>query len=218
MSDAPGSRDAAAAALGNQGTTEDLVRTLIDADRAEQWTSLPCIVVKKSADGHSVTLKSAVMVPQRQDDGSVTHVELPVFVDVPINFSGGGGYTHTFPLNAGDEGWVEVSTLGQGVWLQNGGVQQPQDIARHALSDVRFRPGARSDPRKLKGVSPTSAQTRTDDKQSLHDVSATAVTAIRGTTAHQVGERAVMSQTAGTMHVVGSSSIQQRAPKFLHNC
>ena len=159
MSDAPGSHGAAQAALGNQQSPEEFVRAVVEAVRAETFTSLPVIVTKKSEDGHSITVKAAVKIPQRQDDGTMTFVELPEFTEIPINFSGGGGHTNTFPTAIGDEGWIDFSTRGHGFWRQNGGVQQPQDGEVNGLASGRFRPGARSDPRKLQGVSTTSAQT-----------------------------------------------------------
>lgn len=218
MSSAPGSHDAAQAALGNQSSPEEFVRAVVEAMRAETFTSLPVIVTKKSEDGHTISVKAAVKVPQRQDDGTITHVELPEFTDIPINFSGGGQVTHTFPTAVGDEGWIDFSTRGHGFWRQNGGVQAPQDGEVNGLASGRFRPGARSDPNKLKGVSTTSAQTRTDDKQSLHDVSQTAVTAIREGAAHQVNGKAVQTEVGGSKHHVDANAIQQATAKFLHNC
>ncbi len=82
----------------------------------------------------------------------------------------------------------------------------------------RFRPGARSDPRKLQGVSTTSAQTRTDDKKSLHDVSPTGITTIREGAAHQVNGMAVQTEVGSSQHHVDKQTIQQKTTKFLHNC
>ena len=84
--------------------------------------------------------------------------------------------------------------------------------------DALFIPGVRSDPNKLKGVSQTSTQTRTDDKQTVHDVSHTAVTAVREQSAHQVNGSAVQSQKGGASHVVDGMTIQNVAGKILLNC
>ena len=214
----PGSHDAAQAALGNQPSTEEVVRAVVEAMRAETFTSLPVIVTKKSEDGHTISVKAAVKIPQRQDDNTITHVELPEFADIPINWSGGGGHTHTFPTEVGDEGWIDFSTRGHGVWRQQGNVQQPETGEVNGLGSGRFRPGARSDPRKLQGVSTTSAQTRTDDKKSLHDVSPTGITTIREGAAHQVNGMAVQTEVGGSQHHVDGTTIQQVTRKFLHNC
>lgn len=218
MSSDPGSHDAAQAALGNQPSMEEVVRAVVSAMRAETFTSLPVIVTKKSEDGHVISVKAAVKIPQRQDDNTVTYVELPEFTEIPINWSGGGGHTHTFPTEVGDEGWIDFSTRGHGFWRTQGGVQQPQDGEVNGLGSGRFRPGARSDPRKLQGVSTTSAQTRTDDKKSLHDVSPTGITTIREGAAHQVNGMAVQTEVGGSQHHVDASTIQQVTRKFLHNC
>ncbi len=218
MDVAPGSHDAAQAALGNQPSMEEIIRAVAESMRADTWTSLPCIVTKRSEDGHSVSVKSAIKIPRRQDDGTITYDELPEFTDIAINFSGAGGVSHTFAIDEGDEGWIDFSARGHGYWRQQGGVQQPQDTRTHALSNGRFRPGARSDPRKLKGVSTTSSQIRTDDKRSLHDLSQTAVTTIRENAAHQVNGMAVQTEVGGSQHHVDATTIQQVTRKFLHNC
>ena len=218
MSSDPGSHDAAQAALGNQPSMEQVIRAVVEAMRAESFTSLPVIVTKKSDDGHTISVKAAVKIPQRQDDNTITHVELPEFTDIPINWSGGGSHTHTFPTEVGDEGWIDFSTRGHGFWRTQGGVQQPQDGEVNGLGSGRFRPGARSDPRKLQGVSTTSAQTRTDDKKSLHDVSPTAITTIREGAAHQVNGMAVQTEKGGSRHVVDGATIQHVAGKVLFNC
>ena len=218
MSGEPGSDQAAQAALGNQPSMEDMIRAVVEAVRAESFTNLPVIVTKASEDGHSISVKAAVKIPQRQDDNSVTYVELPELTNIPINFPGAGGITNTFPTKVGDEGWIDFSTRGHGFWRQQGGVQQPQDSEINGLGSGTFRPGARSDPNKLKGVSTTSAQTRTDDKKSLHDVSETAITTIRDAAAHQVNGMAVQSEVGASKHHVDAQTIQQATRKFLHNC
>lgn len=218
MSDEPGSHDAAQAALGNQPSTEEIVRAVVEAMRAETFTSLPVIVTKASEDGHTISVKASLKIPQRQDDNTITYVELPEFLDIPINFSGGGGVTHTFPTKVGDEGWIDFSTRGHGFWRMQGGVQQPQDGEVNGLGSGRFRPGARSDPNKLKGVSTKSAQTRTDDKQSVHDVGDGGITAVLGKAAHQVNGMAVQTELGGSRHIVDAQGIQSQGGKFLWNC
>jgi hypothetical protein len=218
MDTTPGSHDAAQGALGNQPSLEETIRAVVEGLRADQWTSLPCIVTKASEDGHTISVKAAVKIPQRQDDGSITYVELPEFEGIPMNWPGAGGTTHTFGTKVGDEAWLDFSARGHGFWRQNGDVQPPQDLGTHALSNAVFRPGARSDPRKLKGVSTTSAQLRTDDKKSLHDLSETAVTTIREGAAHQVNGKAVQTEIGKTLHHVAGDAIQQVTRKFLHNC
>ncbi len=81
--------------------------------------------------------------------------------------------------------------------------------------DAVFVPGVRSDPNKLKGVSPNSTQTRTDDKKSLHDISHTAITTIREFAVQQVNGAAIQSELKGARHVIDPKSILTLASKIL---
>ena len=155
---------------------------------------------------------------QRQLDGTSIAVTLPVIPDVPVHFMGGGGITTTYGLKAGNEGFSVPASLGIDGWHQQGGIQSPGDTRQHAMWDAVFVPGVRSDPNKLKGVSGDAHETRTDDKQSLHSVSHTAVSSIRQDSAHQVNGMAVQTQKGGTSHVVDASTIQNVAGKILLNC
>lgn len=206
------------AAAGNLQTTEDVVRAALEADRADTWTSLPVKVSKASQDGHTITLTPLVKAPRRQDDGTYAYEALPELQDVPIAFPGGGGVTSTYPSAEGDEGFVTASSLGHDVWHQNGGVQPPSDPRRHSLSDFRFQPGARSDPRKLKGVSQNSAQVRTDDKGTVSDVGERGVTNLRKDAVHQVSDAAVVAQKGGSRHAIDGGTIAQVTGMFFHNC
>ena len=163
MSGEPGTHEAAQAALGNQPSFEEMVRAVVEASRADTWTSLPVIVTKRSEDGHTISVKAAVKIPRRTDDNTIVYDELPEFQDIPINFSGGGGVVNTHPTKLGDEGWIDFSTRDHGVWRQQGSVQQPQDGQVNGLASGRFRPGARSDPRKIPDYNTEASESRTDD-------------------------------------------------------
>ena len=197
---------------------EETVRAGLAGFQRGVWTSLPVIVVEDSQDGHTVKIKSAVKVPRQKEDGAVEFVELPQFHDVPIHFQGAGGITATHAIKEGDEGIVHFSSRALDTWHEQGGVQQSIDVRMHSLSDGMFVPGIRSKPRKLKGVSKSSSQVRSDDKRSIADVSHTAVTAVREKSAHQTNGQGVLSQHRGSTHFVDASTIQNVAGKILLNC
>lgn len=197
---------------------EEVYETIKDAVLARLPRSGPVMLTDDSPDGHTVKLQPLTKATQRQIGGGMQAVTLPVLPDVPVHFMSGSGITTTYGLKKGQEGWHIPAALGIDGWHQNGGVQAPGDVRQFAHADTIFIPGVRSDPNKLKGVSPNSTQTRTDDKQTLHDVSATAVTSIRQTAAHQVNGSAIQTELGGTKLHVDAGTIQHVAGKILLNC
>lgn len=149
---------------------EEDLRAALDGLRKHMWFSLPVIVAEDS-DGHTVTLQSAIKGMTTDQNGDVTNVELPLFKDVPVHFPNGGGLTLTHPVKKGDEGLIVFSSRPQDAWWQLGGVQKAVDTRMHSLSDGRYIPGGRSNPRKLNpSPSKVSTQLRSDDGKHFVDV------------------------------------------------
>lgn len=196
----------------------EVLETVIDGVLARLPKAGPVMLSEDSQDGHTAKLQPTTKAVVRKPDGSTEEVPLPVVPDVPVHFMGGGGITTTYGLKQGNEGFSVPAALGIDGWHQNGGIQSSGDTRQHAMWDALFIPGVRSDPNKLKGVSPDSTQTRTDDKQSLHDVSHTAITTIREFAVQQVNGAAIQSELKGARHVIDPKSILTLASKILLNC
>lgn len=197
---------------------DELLETIKDAVRSQMRTSIPVSVTEDSTDGHTVKLQPLVQAIIRLPNGTTKAVTLPILPDIPIHHTGGGGVTLTHAHKKGDEGWIIVSDASIDAWHQQGGIQAPPDTLTHALSDAVYIPGVRSDPRKLKGVSANSTQTRTDDKQSVHDVGEGGVTSVRGTSVTQVTDEAARLQKGGASTIVDGMTIQSVAGKIMMNC
>lgn len=81
---------------------------------------------------------------------------------MPIVFPHGGGCSLTFPLKAGDEGLVVISSVCIDSWWQSSGVQVPFEFRHNDLSDAFFIAGCWSKPKAI-AASGSCAQLRTDD-------------------------------------------------------
>jgi len=150
-------------------SSDEWILALADSVRKHVWSSMPAIV-DKDGDGHTVTVKSSIKGKRELEDGTIVDFEYPVFNDLPIHFAGGGGVSVTHPTKAGDEGIITFVSRAQDAWHQSGGVQQPIDTRMHSLSDGRYIPGGRSDPRKLKNVSNSAHHIRSDDAKVTHEI------------------------------------------------
>lgn len=91
------------------------------------------------------------------------NVDLPVLVNVPVQFPSGGGFTATFPLAEGDEVLVMFADRCIDGWWQSGGIQAQIELRSHDLSDGFAIPKVWSQPNVLSGVSATTMQLRSDD-------------------------------------------------------
>lgn len=140
----------------------ELLESLADDLQAKIRTAIPVRLVEDS-DGHTVKLQPLVKAVVRSAEGKLSQVNLPVISDVPINHHGGGGVTVTYPHKQSDEGIFLVSDRSLDAWHQQGGIQGPADARMHSLSDGFYIPGVRNSTRKLKNVSTSAVETRSDD-------------------------------------------------------
>ncbi len=143
--------------------TEEMLRSVFEGCLKDHWFAMPVRVHEDSEDMHRVTLEITIKGRVRKPDGSIEMVKYPLLQDVPISFPSGGGATLTFPVKKGMEGYVVCASRGIDNWSQNGDVQEPSSLRLQSLSDgLTFHP-IRSDPKKLKGVSKTATQLRSDE-------------------------------------------------------
>lgn len=90
-------------------------------------------------------------------------VNLPLCVDVPVEFPGGGGFFLTFPVKVGDECVLSFSERAIDYWYLNGGVQLPAEYRLHDLSDAIARVGLNSQPKNIPSFKIDGTQLRSRD-------------------------------------------------------
>lgn len=142
--------------------------------QASLWTALPGIIQSFDKDKMTCEVQPAIKANvQDLKTGKVTATALPLLVDVPVAFPGGGGFVMTFPLAAGDNGIVIFSSRCIDNWWQNGGVQTQADLRLHDLSDGMFIPRMYTqNALPAGGVSTNTVQLRSDDGQGYLELGA----------------------------------------------
>ena len=148
--------------------TEDLTTLLLMAFEGMQaglWTAMPAIINSFNPTAMTCTAKVSILMNQRMENGTFTPVSIPLLLDVPVMFPGGGGFTLTFPVKSGDEALIVFANRCIDSWWQNGGINNKQaEFRMHDLSDGFAFVGVRSQPRVLSGgVNAATAQLRSDD-------------------------------------------------------
>jgi phage baseplate assembly protein gpV len=144
----------------------DLNEALLEAmssAASELWVALPGIVETYDATKMTCTVKPSIQILRRKIDGTEAWVSIPLLLDVPVMFPGGGGFTMTFPVTQGDECLVVFADRCIDSWWDLGGVQVQAEVRMHDLSDGFAFIGVRSRPRALASVSTTNVQLRSDD-------------------------------------------------------
>lgn len=146
-----------------QNDTEETLRLAMDGRQAQIHTNQPGIIVSFDPVKQTAVVQPAIQARVRLPDGTHVFRKLPLVLDVPVAFPGGGGATMTFPIKAGDECLLSHTHRDLSAWWQQGGVQPPLELRMHDLSDAVCQVGIRSQARRIHGgVSTQHAQFRSD--------------------------------------------------------
>lgn len=159
-----------------KGDLDETMLAALEGWQAGLWTAMPAIIQSFDPVAMTVTAQPAVQARVQLKDGSWQWVDMPVLVDVPVQFQSGGGYTLTFPIVAGDEALIIFASRCIDSWWQSGGYLNRQaEMRMHDLSDGFALVGIRSQPRVVPGISVSSVQLRTDTGETFVEVEGTTV-------------------------------------------
>lgn len=155
---------------------QEMLIAAMAGNQSNIWTALPGIIQGFDRDAMTCTVQPSIRAritqpaadtytsPTMIPDASGLFIwdQLPLLLDCPVVFPGGGGVTLTFPLAVGDECLVVFSSRCIDAWWQNGGIQNTTAVRMHDLSDGFVLPGVRSQPRRFT-VSDSATEIRSDD-------------------------------------------------------
>lgn len=181
---------------------EDVFRVAIKGALAGVWTALPGMIESFDASLQTASVQPTIQAQIRKPTGETKLTNLPLLLDCPVHFPGGGDTVFTFPVRQGDECLVVFSSRCIDSWWQSGGVQPPATLRMHNLSDGFAIVGFRSKPRKVTGFSTTAAQLRSLDGATLVEMNPTAQTLVLTAP----GGATINADTTinGALHVTGA--------------
>jgi hypothetical protein len=188
------------------------IRNALEGWQRKMWTASPAIV-QPGANGSSVVGEDgtiscvlAIKGRVRAPDGTESDQEITPLVKVPLACFGGGGFSVTAPVKAGDEVMVIFSSRCIDGWWQSGGVQSQTELRMHSLSDGMAIPGLRSAPNALANYDADAFQIRSDDGTTFFElapggvINATAPGGFNLTgNLNVTGEVTALSGTAGSV-------------------
>lgn len=184
----------------------ELFRLAFESMQARIWTALPCQVQAFPSDsgiGKMVLdAQPTINGIARAKDGSKVSVPMPLLINCPILWQGGGGVTSTFPIKRGDECLVILSSRCIDGWWQHGfqpgPSMNPPDLRMHDLSDGFAIVGLRSLPREF-AVDTANACLISDDGQTFFKLNPT-TKAIAAQASGGINLNGVTIDSSGNLH------------------
>jgi len=144
-------------------TFQQALRESLDGRQAEIWTGMPGIIQSFDPAKRTCVVQPAIMAQVMKPDNTFVWEALPLLLDCPVIFPGGGGFVLTFPLKAGDEVFVNFGNRCIDQWYQSGGIQIQAELRMHSLSDGFVLAGVSSLPNVQPAISTANVQLRSDD-------------------------------------------------------
>lgn len=175
------------------GTPEEAHAAQIDGRLKDLHTMLPGII----ASFDPVTQTASVQPAIKRIFTEKGAVNLPVCVDVPVSFPGGGDFFLTFPVKVGDECILLFAERAIDLWHVGGGTNSPAEYRLHDLSDGIAIVGLNSQPHKIPAFNATDTEFR-----------------------NRAGDTHVQIKPDGTITNMnpGGSTVLSPAGKFTINC
>ena len=146
---------------------EEGVISAVRGQLAETWTALPGVIVSFDGDAQTAVVQPAIKAEVTNQDGSKSLATLPLLLDCPVQFPGGGDCVLTFPVIADDECLVVFASRCIDAWWESSGVQPQAELRMHDLSDGFVLLGFRSKPNATPSPSATATELRSLDGATL---------------------------------------------------
>ena len=138
----------------------------IEARLKELHTSLPGIVESFDPETQTASIQPAIKRIFKTNDGDkeiLTPENLPILINVPVQFPRGGGFSITFPVKKGDECLLVFCERSIDSWYTSGKISEPLSRRFHSLSDATAFVGISSSTNSIPNYSADDLQIKKDD-------------------------------------------------------
>ena len=132
-----------------RASLESVLVTAIETYLKDVHTMLPGQIIKFDP---ATQLADVQIQLKRNNNGEL--ITLPVLSQVPVRFLKSGDFTITFPLKENDEVAIYFMERSIDNWLEDGGIQSPNDVRRFDLSDAYVVPILYSQKQKITDFDP----------------------------------------------------------------
>lgn len=209
-------------------TLAENIKTGVNNRIKELHTSMPGIVQSFDAEKQTASVQPAirrVFITRDGTDEILTPSDLPVLINVPIQFPRGGGFSLTFPVKKGDECLLVFAERSIDAWHKFGGVKDPAARRFHSLSDATAFVGLSSIPNKVPNYDSSNTQLKKDDgsavislnSDSSIDITSDDDVSVDCTNATVTTSGSATVNATGTVSVDAGSSCSVTAPTISLN-
>lgn len=120
---------------------EQILRIAIRSETARIHTQAPARIISYDAATQRATVQLLVDHAKQDEDQNTEQYQTTQIPNVPVSFPSGGGFSITWPIDAGDEGWLEFSERSISEFKATKQKRYtPQSLRRFDLTDAIFRP------------------------------------------------------------------------------
>lgn len=122
----------------DDGTLSGTLRTVFRKMMQGVDGMLPAVVLAYDRKRNVATVRPLVQVKTTAGE----NVQRAQVAEVPVLALGAGGFAITWPVRAGDLGWIEASDRDISLYLQAQDEAPPNTLRMHSFEDARFIPDA----------------------------------------------------------------------------
>jgi len=118
-------------------TLAHVIQTALKRFQTELHTCLPAEIVTYDRTKQKASVQP--LLQRKTKDGVAFN--FPVITNVPCRFERTSKFSITYELKPKDTGIIIVSERSLDVWLNKGGLVDPNDLRKHDINDAIFFPG-----------------------------------------------------------------------------
>lgn len=148
-----------------------------------------------------------VFITREENKTILTPSNLPILINVPVQFPRGGGFSLTMPVKKGDECLLIFSERPIDDWHSSGQVKRPSARRFHHLSDATALVGISSVPNKIPNYDPNNMELKKDDGSVSIKWNSDGSMDITANSDINVNTPATANITAPTVNINGNTTI-----------
>lgn len=115
---------------------EGLLNFLKKQTFADLYVCLPAVILSFDRLSNRASVQPAIHAVSTDEE----QIPMPSVSNIPVHTPGGGGFAASFPLTAGDTGWLITADKDISLFKQHLSLVPPNTYRRHQLEDAFFIP------------------------------------------------------------------------------
>lgn len=120
----------------DDGTMAGMLRTVLKKTLQKTDDMLPAKVISYDRATNRAQVQPIMMIVTTDNE----LISRPAVASIPVYEAGAGGWFTSYPINAGDLGWIKANDRDISLFLQSGSEAEPNTERLHSFEDAVFIP------------------------------------------------------------------------------